>query len=206
MKLYGFGQSRSFRALWALEESGLEFEYVALNFGSTESPLGSQSPEYLAINSQGKVPTLIDGQLVLTESAAMVNHICRAVPEKALIPRDDEMKLARYDEIMFFVLSDLEQPLWSNGKHRFALPEPQRIPAMLETAAFEFNKAQAALQRHLADSEFVLQDGFSAADIFVSHTINWAQRFKFDVDQELIVYRDRHYQRPAAQKALARVS
>jgi len=206
MKLYGFGQSRSFRALWALEETGLDYEYIAVNFGSEEGPLGSKSPEYMAINPQGKVPTLIDGSLTLTESAAMLNHIARKAPDSNLIPAHNEDLLARYDEILFFVLSDLEQPLWTNGKHRFALPEDQRVPQMLETANWEFAKAQKALHYHLEGREYVVGESFTAADILVAHTINWAERFDFQVDPELLAYRDAHFQRPAARKALAIVS
>ncbi len=206
MKLYGFSQSRSFRALWALEEAGLEYEYIAVNFGSDEGPHGSRSPEYMAINPQGKVPTLIDGSLTLTESGAMLNHIARKVPDKNLIPAHNEDQLARYEEFLFFVLSDLEQPLWTNGKHRFALPEEQRIPQMLETANWEFAKAQRALHHHLGGRGFVIGDSFTTADILLAHTLNWADRFKFAVDPELLEYRDYHYQRPAAQKAVAIVS
>lgn len=206
MKLYGFSQSRSFRALWALEEAGLEYEYVNVDFGSTAGPHGSKSPDYMAINPQGKVPTLLDGDLVLTESAAMVNHIARQAPDSRLIPTSDREQLARYDEIMFFVLSDLEQPLWSNGKHRFALPEEQRVPQMLATATWEWAKAQRALHHHLKGREYILGEGFSAADLMVAHTLNWAQRFKFEVDAPLLEYRDRQYARPAAQKALQKVA
>lgn len=202
MKLYGFSQSRSFRALWALEEAGLEYEYIGVNFGSEEGPHGSRSPQYLAINPQGKVPTLIDGGLILTESGAMINHIARKAPENVLIPAHNEELLARYDEVLFFILSDLEQPLWTNGKHRFALPEEQRVPRMLEVAGWEFAKAQRALHNHLEGRRYVVGDGFSAADIMLAHTLNWADRFKFEVDQDLLEYRDFHYQRPAAQKAL----
>lgn len=207
MKLYGFSQSRSFRALWALEEAGLEYEYIAVNFGSEEGPHGSRSPEYMAINPQGKVPTLIDGGLTLTESGAMLNHIARtAGPEKNLIPAHNEELLGRYDEVLFFVLSDLEQPLWTNGKHRFALPEQQRVPQMLETANWEFAKAQRALHHHLDGRRYVVGENFSVADILLAHTLNWADRFKFQVDQALLDYRDFHYQRPAAQKAVAIVA
>ncbi|MCB1671041.1 MAG: glutathione S-transferase family protein [Gammaproteobacteria bacterium] len=206
MKLYGFSQSRSFRALWALEEAGLDYEYIAINFGSEDGPHGSRSPEYMAINPQGKVPTLIDGSLTLTESGAMLNHIARKAPEKKLIPLHDEEMLARYENFLFFVLSDLEQPLWTNGKHRFALPEEQRVPQMLETATWEFAKAQRALHHQLEGRKFVVGDHFSAADILLAHTLNWADRFKFPVDKELLEYRDTHFQRPAAQKTLTIVS
>ena len=60
MKLYGMGQSRSFRALWALEESGLEYDYVntTLRTDSTNAD-SAKHPSYLELNVQGKVPTLV---------------------------------------------------------------------------------------------------------------------------------------------------
>ena len=189
LKLYGFGPSRSFRALWALEETGLAFEHIetALRKDATLEN-SAKHPNYLALNSQGKVPTLVDGDKVLTESVAIVNYIARLAPESKLIPTS---------------VSELEQPLWSKGKHLFALPEEQRVPAMFDTAAFEWAKAVRSLDALLDESEFALSDQFSAIDILLAHTFNWAQRFEFDVPEKYIALRDRHFARPAALRALA---
>ena len=204
MKLYGFGHSRSFRALWALEEAGLEYEYVATTLRTAADETDSaKNPSYLALNIQGKVPTLVDGDLVLTESLAIVNYIGRKAPDSGLLPKLDPAGYAHHDELVFFILAELEQPLWSKGKHRFALPEAQRIPQMLETAKFEFNKAINALDHLLGDEEFAIGYSFSMVDLLLAHTFNWAIRFEFDVPQKYIVLRDRHYQRQAAQRALA---
>lgn len=203
MKLYGMAQSRSFRALWALEESGLAYEYVPVKLMSDAGDTSStRHPGYLALNVQGKVPTLVDGGLVLTESGAIVNYIGRKAPEAGLLPQDDVLLQARYDELMFFILAELEQPLWSNGKHRFALPENQRIPQMLETAKFEFAKAVRTLDHLLGDGEFAVGDSFSMVDILLAQTFNWAIRFEFEVPEQYVQLRERHYQRAAAQRAL----
>lgn len=204
MKLYGFGQSRSFRALWALEESGLEYEYIATTLRSDAADTDSaKNPSYLQLNVQGKVPTLVDGNLVLTESFAIVNYIARKAPECGLLPKIDTKGYARHDELVFFILAELEQPLWSKGKHVFALPEEHRIPQMLETAKFEFNKATNALDHLLGDEEFAIGNKFSMVDLLLAHTFNWAIRFEFEVPQKYIDLRNRHYQRPAAQRAMA---
>jgi len=79
MKLYGSGQSRSFRCLWALEEAALDYEYIQVKFGSSDEN-GTQSDHYKNVNSQGKVPTLINEDLILTESAAIVNYIGTLAP------------------------------------------------------------------------------------------------------------------------------
>ncbi|HJO12727.1 MAG: glutathione S-transferase family protein [Gammaproteobacteria bacterium] len=206
MKLYGMGQSRSFRALWALEESGLEYEYIAVKtFTDADDPASASNENYLKLNTQGKVPTLVDGELILIESGAILNHIGRSAPAAGLIPEGDLAITARYDELCCFILTELEQPLWSNGKHRFALPEEHRIPAMLETATFEFAKAVATLDQLLEDNEFAIGNRFSMVDILLAQTFNWALRFEFKVPQKYRELRERHFQRPAAQKCLALV-
>ena len=150
MKLYGMQQSRSFRCLWALEEAGIEYEYVPVKLRTeAEDPDSAQHPDYLALNVQGKVPTLINGDLVLTESVAILYYIGRCAPESGLLPNASMDVYAKLDEMTTFILAELEQPLWSKGKHLFALPEEKRIPQMFETARFEFAKAVNTLDHLL---------------------------------------------------------
>lgn len=209
MKLYGMQQSRSFRTLWALEESGLEYEYIPVTlFGNPTESTSAQNSDYLALNTQGKVPTLVDRDLVLTESIAIMNYIARSAPDAGLLPNASMAVYARHDELVCFILAELEQPLWSSGKHRFALPEEYRIPQMLETAAFEFDKALKTLDHLLGDyvldnQEFAVCDKFSMVDILLAQTFNWAMRFKFDLPEKYVEFRHRHYARPAAQRAMA---
>jgi glutathione S-transferase len=201
MKLYGMGKSRSFRALWALEEAGIEYEYVAVEFASSEEN-GALSEGYKKLNVQGKVPTLVDGDLVLTECGAILNYIAANSADLTLIPSNSLVRRAKYDEMMCFVLTELEQALWSNGKHRFALPEEYRIKQMLSTATFEFNKAMDTLT-HLFDGEgFVLGDDFTMADIMLAHTITWAESFKFEVPDNYLSYRNKMYYRKGCKNAI----
>lgn len=209
LKLYGMAQSRSFRALWALEESGLDYEYVAIKlFGDPADADSAQNAAYLTLNVQGKVPTLVHQDLVLTESVAILNYIARQAPDSELLPRVDTISYAHHDELVCFILAELEQPLWSSGKHRFALPPEQRIPQMLETAKFEFAKAVSTLDNLLganfsAAEDFAIGNKFSMTDLLLAHTFNWAIRFEFDVPEKYVELRDRHYQRPAAVRAMA---
>ena len=203
MKLYGMGKSRSIRAIWALEEANAEYDYVAIQFGSDEEN-GALSEKYRCINSQGKVPTLEDGELVVTESGAILNYIANKYPSQNLIPEDISLR-AKYDELCFFILSDLEQGLWTSGKHRFALPEAQRVPDVLNTASWEFEKAQKALGCLFDGEGYAIGESFTMADILLAHTITWADNFKFKVEQKFLDYRDRMYSRPACKSAIERV-
>lgn len=207
IKLYGFGQSRSFRCLWALEEAGLEYEYISKKLRTEpEEPDSAQHPSYKELNAQGKVPTLENGDLVLTESVAILNYIARCAPESGLLPNDSMEVYAKLDELVCFVLAELEQPLWSKGKHWFALPQEYRIPQMFDTAKFEFDKAVRTLEHLLGDGEFAIANQFTIADILLAHTFNWAMRFEFDVPDHYRALRDRHYDRPAARKAMELVA
>ena len=201
--LYGLGPSRSFRCLWALAEAGLEHEFVSLELSSTNQG-GAKSPEYLKLNPQGKVPSLKHGEFVLTESAAILNYI-DAIAGGKFIPTEPKMR-AKYDELAFFVLSELEQPLWTTGKHKFAIPAEYRVKQVLDTAKWEFDKAVDAFSKLATVDGYVLGDSFTFADILVAQTFNWAERFGFDVAVDYLAYRDRMYARDAAVASIAKFS
>lgn len=209
IKIYGMGPSRSFRALWAAEEAGINYEYIQVAFGSTEEG-GTQHEAYKKLNRQGKVPAIVDdsvsdsvgNSLVLTESAAILNYFAKKSENKQLIPNDQSIDRAKYDEMCFFILSELEQGLWSKGKHSFALPEEYRVPEMLEkTIQFEFAKAQDALLYLKANKPFAIGDYFTMADVLLGQTLAWAHNFKFEVHEDLLAYKEKMFAREACVKA-----
>tara|TARA_R110002072_G_scaffold5527_10_gene35428 strand:+ start:172 stop:717 length:546 start_codon:yes stop_codon:yes gene_type:complete len=175
-----------------LLESGVQFEYIHVDRENLPD-------NYQGLNSQIKVPTLVDEDLVLNESAAIVNYAGQLASSE-LIPTEIKRR-AYYDEICYFIMTELEQPLWSIGKHMFAIPEEYRLKAMLKTAKWEFEKAQTALQVRLADRDFAVGTTFTLADVLLAQTLNWAVRFEMPVDQNLLAYRDRLYGRSACQQA-----
>jgi len=82
MKLYWSPRSRSFSALWLMEETGQPYERVL-----TDISKGAQkTPEYLAINPMGKVPALQDGEATLAESAAICAYVTERYPQANLAP------------------------------------------------------------------------------------------------------------------------
>jgi glutathione S-transferase len=202
MQLYGMGLSRSFRTLWAAEETGTYYDYIELKSGSNgDNDL--QSAQYRKLNQQGKVPTLVDGDLVISESAAIVNYLAAKAPQHNLMPIDGSADRARYDEMCFFILTELEQPLWTSGKHRFAIPEQYRVPEILtKTTAFEFAKAQTALLAIKGDREYAAGDHFTMADILLAQTLGWAQRFEFSIEDSLLEYKERMTKRDAFFRAM----
>ena len=199
--VFGFPQTRSRRITWMLEELGQDYEFRLVDFNKGEP----KSPEYLAINPAGKVPAMQDHDLLLTESAAIVTYLGDKFPEKRLVPKAGTAERGKFEQWCYFTLSELEQALWTMGKHRFALPEEQRVPAVLETASWEFQRALTLLEQGLGDQDYILGENFCAADILLGHTLIWGINFKQAVEQKnLQDYVQRLRDREALARAIAK--
>src|SRR5665213_4409258 len=98
MQLYWSPRSRSFSALWLMEETGQPYERVL-----TDISTGAQKkPEYLAINPMGKVPALKDGEATLAEAAASCAYFAERFPDANLAPPPGDPRRAKYLYWLFF--------------------------------------------------------------------------------------------------------
>jgi glutathione S-transferase len=141
MKLYEFGPTRSIRARWILQELGVDFESVRVNLIAGEH----QRPEFLRINPAGKIPVLVDGDLVLTESVAIVLYLAEKYPESNLLPADLRQR-AEVNRWLLFTVTELEQPLWRIARHTTLYPEAERLAGDVALASREF-KERARVRR-----------------------------------------------------------
>ena len=194
--LYSYPDSRSLRAAWTLEELGLDYACRHVDLVAGEG----QGADYLARHPDGKVPALQDGELTLFESAAICRYLAERYGQGLLMP-SDSMQRARLDQWLFFIVTELEQPLWTLGKHKFALPRERRVPAVIPTAAWEFQRALAALQRGFDGEGWLAGDDFTIADILLGHTLSWARSAKQPLPDALEDYRRRCNARPAREAA-----
>ena len=104
MKLYWSPRSRSFSALWLMEETGQPYERVL-----TDISAGAQrTPEYLAINPMGKVPARRDGDATLAEAAAICAYVAERYPEAKLAPPLGDPLRAKYLYWLFFAPGCIE--------------------------------------------------------------------------------------------------
>ncbi|MFL5258229.1 MAG: glutathione S-transferase family protein [Hyphomicrobiales bacterium] len=199
MKLYGYGPTRSLRALWGLRELGVEFEFVPVNLRAGEH----RRPEFLRLNPAGKLPVLVEGDFVLTESAAIILYLAEKYPEKRLLPIDLKERAQVYRWVMFAV-TELEQPLWRITKHTFLYPEDKRLPQDIALAQEEFAAMASVLDRHMEGRRFIVGDNITAADCVTAYLMDWAnEQHRIDGHPNLRSYLERMYQRPAAPKRIA---
>lgn len=169
IKLYEFAPTRSIRARWALQELGVEFTPVTVDLRAGRH----HEPWFREINPAGKVPVLVDGDQVLTESVAIVRYLAEKYPEGRLLPADLASR-AQVDRWLLFAATELEQPLWRISRHTFLYPESERLPGDVPIARREFVEMAAVLDAHLRGRQFVVGEHATVADIVLAYTLDWA--------------------------------
>jgi len=197
MKLYGFEKSRSFRIVWMFKELNIKYEYTPI---SPRHDLFSDW--FLKINPAGKVPVLVDDNLVLTESAAILTYLGDKFPDSNLVPECGTKQRAVYNQWCYFALSELEQPLWLLHKHRFIFPKKLRVSAIKESALWEFQQQLKILTLGLQNKPWIMGEQFTAADILIGDILGWAQNNNIDFQSPSINnYFNRLSKRSAYQKS-----
>ena len=199
MKLYGFGPTRSLRALWSLRELGVDFDFERVNLLAGDH----QRPEFLRLNPAGKVPVLVDGDLVISESAAIVLYLAEKYPEKKLLPADLRMRAQVYRWVMF-AMTELEQPLWRITRHTALLPEDKRLPQDVALAREDFARMATVFEQHMAGRSFIVGNAMTAADCVTAYLIDWANEQRLlDGKPNLQAYLERMYGRPTAAQRIS---
>ena len=199
MKLYEFAPTRSIRARWTLQELGVDFEPVTVNLTAGEH----RRPEFLEINPAGKLPVLVDGDLVLTESVAIALYLAEKYPDRGLVPADLKQR-AQVNRWLLFTATELEQPLWRIARHTFIYPEHQRLPGDVLLARQEFKAMASVLEGHMQERRFVVGDRVTVADLVLAYTLDWANMEELlDGFPQLEAYMERMYARPSAPPRIA---
>ena len=185
------------KVLWFCDEEGLDYDHdndIGGAFG------GNDTPEYLAMNPNGKVPTVIDGDFVMWESNSVLRYLARK-HKSPLYPSEFEERhlVERWMDWQLSVLA-LHQGTVLGGLVR-TNPE-DRDMAKIEAAQRDWALGMAILDAHLAASGYVGGDVFTLADIPLGPIAHrW---FNLDFEKPNMVHVRRWYdtlaQRPAAQK------
>ena len=199
MKLYEFAFTRSIRARWMLQELGVDFEPISVNLFAGEA----SRPEFLKLNPAAKIPVLVDGDLVLTESAAILLYLGEKY--RRFLPTDTRGR-AEVNRWLLFTVTELEQPLWRIAKNRNLYPEEQRLAADIPLASEDFRRMADVAEKHMQGRKFVVGDDVTVADFVLAYTLDWANEVKLlDRCPQLIAYMERMYARPKAPQRIAQL-
>ena len=172
MKLYGTPGSRALRSIWAAEEVGIDYELIPTSFLEE-----SKTSEYLAINPNGRIPALVDGDLVLFESA--INLYLAKTYGGKLYPSNPQDE-ARALQWTIWGMTELEPHLIPMVLHKMFLPEDQRDPAVVSKAEAEVERPLAVLDAHVSDREYLLGGDFTIADLNLAGALSTANFVSFD--------------------------
>jgi glutathione S-transferase len=193
IKLYWSPRSRSFSALWLMEETGEPYERVL-----TDISKGAQkTPEFLAINPMGKVPAIKDGEATLAEAAAICAYVAERYPQAKLAPPLGDPLRAKYLYWLFFGPGCIEPAMVQVATKI----EMNPVAAGWGDAQRVFDVLDAALEK----GPWILGENFSAADIVIGSGLNFAVRlFKMvPTRPSFDRYLDACAARPAFQRATA---
>ncbi|XDZ52445.1 glutathione S-transferase family protein [Neisseriaceae bacterium CLB008] len=165
MMLYTHPHSRGVTVSWMLAECAQAHEVTALQFRGD-----MKSAAYLAINPAGKVPTLVHGDTVISETAAIVAYLADLHPEKRLAPAIGQAQRGEYYKWLFILCNQFEPALTDimfeievTDDMRFALGYP------------EFAVLEQQVTDVLRQQPYLLGADFSAADILLAALLAWAQ-------------------------------
>jgi len=166
MKHYFNPMSRAITTNWMLTELDAEHEQVVVDFVSG----AISSLKYRRINPMGKVPTLVDGDVVVTEVAAICAYLADRYPEKGLAPPPDSLERGRYYRYLFFTGTTLE-PMFTTR-----LLGVTDYPA--ESVGWgDFERCMATVESMTPLADWALGSQFSAADVVFGGMLDSAVQF-----------------------------
>ena len=204
IRLHHCVSARSFRPLWLLEELGLPYELVMHPF-----PPRVHDEAFLAINPLGTVPALFDGEVAMTESAAICQYLAARYPgtgrEPGLDVAPDEPAYGAYLNFLHFGEATLTFPQTLVLRYGHVEPPARRQPQVVEDYARWCLSRLRTLEPRLAREPFLCAGRFTAADVSVGYAlmlashIGLSERFK----PAAAAYWRRLQARDAFQRALA---
>ena len=201
MKLYQIRGSRSHRVRWALEELGLGYEVETLTFARDSI----RSETYLVKNPHGLVPTLEDGDAVIFESGAILEHLAEYHDPGGLLLPKDSVERATVRSWMHWAEASASPAISDYIGHTSARPEAKRIAGVPEDAKKRLNRSFRAISAQLANHDFVAGPAFSGADIMLGLTLHLCSVMQvLGADHtDVRAYYDRLASRPAFERASA---
>lgn len=203
LTVWGAESMRAMRVHWMLLEVGLDYEFHPVQSRSGET----QTEAYTALNPKQKIPMLRHGDLLLTESAAIVAYLADAFETPAGFhnPKDPAGR-AKVAEWSYFVMMELDAHTLYVIRRHVGLKEIYgEAPNAVQAARDYFLKQLNAVSPGIdAAGAYLFGDGFSTTDILLMSCLDWARYVDIELPAPLAAYQRRVGERPAYRQAFAR--
>ncbi len=203
LTVWGIGTPRTMRVHWMLAEQGLTYECRPITSRSGETT----TADFLALNPKHKIPVLQHGDLVLSESAAIVTYLAEAFPlPPGFFVAADAPRRAKLSEWCYFVMTELDA--LSNyviRKHLDLADIYGDAPKAVDAArAHCSDQTEAMFGAFDAAQAFLMPEGMSVADILLATCVESAMRRDIALPDWLIGHQQRMAARPAYKVAFAK--
>lgn len=190
MVLHHHPFTRAAGTLWALEEAGCEYELEFVDLQGGEHKLA----DFKGRNPMGKLPTLVDGDAVVTEAAAIALYLGDRYAMGELAPPPDDPRRGAYLRWSFYAPSVVEPGCMAKAA-KWAYQPGQAgwgtYEEMLDT-----------MEAAIGEGPYLLGDMFSMADVVFGGTLRWMLQFKMlDARPAFVSYAERLGERPASKRA-----
>lgn len=172
-RLYYYPGNANLAPHMVLEEIGAAHELVLVDRAAE----AHKSAAYRRLNPMGRIPTLIDGDLVLNEAAAICLHLADRHPEAELAPPVGSDARARLYNWLIFLTNTIQPEILLYMYADRHTTEPKGVPAIKAKSAERLNAMFAICETRLAgDGPWLLGDTFSAADLYLLMMVRFARR------------------------------
>ena len=188
-------------SLIALEEAGADYEAVRVDFAAQEQ----RQPHYLTINPKGRVPALVSGRGVLTETPAILIYIAQCHPQAALAPLDDPFELARLQAFNSYLCSTVHVAHAHRRRGARWADDPAAIEAMQRKVAANMSECFELIERTMLVGPWVMGGRYSVGDAYLYTVTQWLAADGVESTRFARVHdhAQRVAQRPAVQRAIA---
>ncbi|MFN7092940.1 MAG: glutathione S-transferase family protein [Allorhizobium sp.] len=184
LKIYGVYKSRATRILWLVEELGMPFELIPVNQAyklkdptAADARLNTRSPEFLAVNPMGSIPTIEDDGLVLNESLAQTLYVAKK-QGGTIAPRDLHEEAQMLQWSLFAATSIETEALkisMANVSGKLSTPEGQAEAAEV---AKMLARPLGVLEKHFTQHDYAVGGRFTVADINLAEVVRYAQTYQ----------------------------
>jgi glutathione S-transferase len=204
LKLYFAPGTVALASHITLVESGADYTTERIDFKTNQQ----NSPEYLAINPKGRVPSLVTDRGILTETPAMLIYIAQSFPKAKLAPFDDAYAFAQAQSFNSYLCSTVH----INHAHRMRgarwATEESSFADMKRKVPQSVGAAFALIERDMLKGPWVMGDTYTICDPYLFTLAGWLEGDSVDIATlpKVADHRKRMADRPAVQKALAEVN
>ena len=188
MKHFYHPMSRAVTTDWLLTELDADHERVVVDYMAGEN----DTPEFRAVNPMGKIPALVDGDVVVTETAAICAYLADKFIDRGFAPEIDSPLRGRYYRYLFYPGTSLE-PMFTFVQRGVTDAAPQ------STGWGDLERCLATVESMTPESDWALGDRFTAADIVYGGTLDFAVQFGWltSPSPKVAAYVQRLKRRPA---------